>query len=238
MSIPLDENLSELLSEKESMICPHCNTGIKPIEVIPNKIQEGIFIASIFQCPLCKRFIFTEFKAKIIKGYSSIEDYILCNDCSIEYIEKSIYPPNKFPDKNIPIEIKNIYPSFYEIYHQSFIAENENLTKIAGMGYRKALEYLVEDYLKDTFPDKKEDINKNNLSKNIAMIPYPRAVSLARAACYIGNDETHTTKKNPEYNIQDMKKFIIYLCHLILAEKFADNEASLLANKPKLKLKK
>lgn len=233
MSIPLDENLSELLSEKKSMICPHCNTGIKPIEVIPNKIQEGIFIASIFQCPLCKRFIFTEFKAKITRGYSSIEDYILYNDSSIEYIEKSIYPPNKIPDKNIPIEIKDIYPSFYDIYNQSFIAENENLTKIAGMGYRKALEYLVEDYLKDTFPDNIEDINKNNLSKNIEMIPYPRAVSLAKAACYIGNDETHTTKKNPEYNIQDMKKFIIYLCHLILAEKIADNEASLLANKPK-----
>lgn len=232
MSIPLDENLSELLSEKESMICPHCNTGIKPIEVIPNKIQEGIFIASIFQCPLCKRFIFTEFKTLFIKNYE------LDNNYYMKYIGKSIYPPNKFPDKNIPIEIKNIYPSFYEIYHQSFIAENENLTKIAGMGYRKALEYLVEDYLKDTFPDKKEDISKNKLSKNIEMIPYSRAISLARAACYIGNDETHTTKKNPEYNIQDMKKFIIYLCHLILAEKFADNEASLLANKPKLKLKK
>ena len=27
------------------------------------------------------------------------------------------------------------------------------------------------------------------------MIPYSRAISLARAACYIGNDETHTTKK-------------------------------------------
>ena len=133
MSIPLDENLSELLSEKESMICPHCNTGIKPIEVIPNKIQEGIFIASIFQCPLCKRFIFTEFKTLFIKNYE------LDNNYCMKYIGKSIYPPNKFPDKNIPIEIKNIYPSFYEIYHQSFIAENENLTKIAGMGYRKEI---------------------------------------------------------------------------------------------------
>ncbi|WP_443866988.1 hypothetical protein, partial [Megamonas funiformis] len=65
MSTPLDENLSELLSEKESIICPHCNKGIKPIEVIPNKIKKGIFIATIFQSPLCKRIIFNKFKAQI-----------------------------------------------------------------------------------------------------------------------------------------------------------------------------
>ena len=113
MSNPLDENLSELLSEKESIICPHCNTGIKPIEVIPNKIQEGIFIASIFQCPLCKRFIFTEFKAQFINNYE------LDNNYYMEYIGKSIYPPNKFPDKNIPIEIKNIIqvPTRFIINH-------------------------------------------------------------------------------------------------------------------------
>ena len=37
---------------------------------------------------------------------------------------------------------------FLTIYNQSLSAEDNNLDQIAGIGYRKALEFLIKDYLK------------------------------------------------------------------------------------------
>ena len=44
--------------------------------------------------------------------------------------------------------INSISPNFTVIYNQAFSAEQQNLTEICGVGYRKALEYLIKDYIR------------------------------------------------------------------------------------------
>ena len=74
---------------------------------------------------------------------------------------KSSYP--KEPVKQeFDDNIGNISPSFCEIYNQAYTAEQTDLNEIAGMGYRKALEFLIKDYC--IYKNKSEEENiKNSL---------------------------------------------------------------------------
>lgn len=42
-------------------------------------------------------------------------------------------------------KIDEISPKFNEIYKQALAAEVSNLNEIAGLGYRKSLEFLIKD---------------------------------------------------------------------------------------------
>jgi hypothetical protein len=46
------------------------------------------------------------------------------------------------------------------IYTQAHAAEALELTEICGVGYRKALEFLIKDYLITKKPEKSDDIRK------------------------------------------------------------------------------
>ena len=54
--------------------------------------------------------------------------------------------------------------------------------------------------------------------------------NIAKASIWIGNDETHYFRKNPEYDIEDLKSFINTLIHFIEID-FAVNSANSLVNK-------
>src|ERR1043166_3097052 len=45
---------------------------------------------------------------------------------------------------------------FIKTYLQSLVAESNGLDEIAGMGYRKAIEYLVKDWAIQNKPEDKE----------------------------------------------------------------------------------
>lgn len=105
--------------------------------------------------------------------------------------------------------IEKISPKFIEIYHQSEIAENTGLIEICGMGYRKALEFLVKDYAIAFNPDNESEIRNSNLSPCISnFIDNKRIKSLAMASAWIGNDETHYTRKHEDYDVGHLKLFI------------------------------
>ena len=42
--------------------------------------------------------------------------------------------------------IKKLSSNFCEIFNQAYVAELMKLNEIAGIGYRKALEFLIKDY--------------------------------------------------------------------------------------------
>lgn len=206
-------------------ICPRCHKGIFP-KLHPFHAKKtyprGMKIAIIFQCPICEEFFFA--------------DYFIFENPQTGKLIKS--PPNIYPkDTKIKLdiseEISKYYSRFFKIYKQSAIAENYQLDEIAGMGYRKALEFLVKDYLIKLYPEKENEIFSESLGSSIKRISDTQLQTLAKASSYIGNDETHVKKNNPEYNIQDMKKFIKYFCYMILAKITVDIDASKLVNKPK-----
>lgn len=205
-------------------ICPNCGIGIVPNILSWNKATETGEIGIIFECPACKRIAFSTFVIPRSKNTSWTG---INSDYEIETIRIAVYPLliNSPP---IPKDIKEYFPDFYEIYTQADIAEQCNLHKIIGMAYRKALELLVKGYLVMNNPSDEENILAESLGKSIARIPYPKIQALAKAASWIGNDETHTVKKNPDWKVEHMKKFILSLCNLILAEKASDEAINMI----------
>lgn len=107
---------------------------------------------------------------------------------------------------------------FATTYAEAGQAEAQNLTEVAGCGYRKSVEYLVKDYLCKKFPDSAEDIKKELLGAAIKRIEDSRIKTLAERSVWIGNDETHYIKKHENLDIEDMKRFISAMLHYIDAE--------------------
>ncbi|VBB05606.1 Hypothetical protein LUCI_0816 [Lucifera butyrica] len=198
-------------------ICPHCLQGGHPtylsansrLSTIPEEKGKRI-IAIIFLCATCECTYLGEYKEVSKKVYQCV----------------NIYPHPK-PKLDIPFEIKEHFPDFYEIYRQSAIAESSNLDKIAGMGYRKAVEFLVKSYLIDLYPDERENILKEALGASIKRIEYKNIQMIAKAATWLGNDQTHIIQKHPDYDVEDIKIFTLALSHLILAEKVVEKAAFL-----------
>ena len=112
--------------------------------------------------------------------------------------------------------INEISAAFITIYNQAFAAEQQNLTEICGVGYRKALEFLIKDFAIKNSPDKKDEIEKKLLGKCIAdYIDDSRIKSVAKRAVWLGNDETHYVRKWEGKNLTDMKKLIDLTFHWI-----------------------
>ncbi|NEZ46512.1 DUF4145 domain-containing protein [Clostridium niameyense] len=111
------------------------------------------------------------------------------------------------------------YKSSMEIFKQAQIAENLNLYQICGMGYRKALEFLIKDYCIKNCPDSKERIESQFLNKVInEYIKDSNMKECAKRATWLGNDETHYIRKWENKDINDLKKLIQLTMNYILNE--------------------
>jgi hypothetical protein len=124
-------------------------------------------------------------------------------------------------------------PRFVEIYHQAESAEQFGLTELCGVGYRKALEFLVKDFAISYYPGESEKIRALQLSPCISSyIDNQQLKDLARASAWIGNDETHYTRKHEDYNLEHLKTYIDAIVSYITFNLTAQ-EAQELLSKPK-----
>ena len=104
--------------------------------------------------------------------------------------------------------IESVSSSFVEIYNQAKIAEDSGLTHLCGIGYRKSLEFLIKDYALYIHQED-ESIADKPLSQCIKdYLDNDNLKHVATAAAWIGNDETHYTKKHEDYNLDDLKMII------------------------------
>lgn len=167
--------------------CPLCNHDISLNCIFACRSRSGVIY--VFLCP--------RFECQAVF-------FVRWND------EKfTVYPAEANMDK-IFSDVSIVSPDFYETYRQSSIAELSGLDKICGMGYRRAAEFLVKDFL-DAFGDidkSKEEIYKMSFSSAISKLPNQELKALAKAASWLGNDEAHTFKKWTTYDIQNLKSFI------------------------------
>lgn len=124
----------------------------------------------------------------------------------------TVVAPNSLPkSKSFSTIIKEISPSFDSIYNQAFCAEQLSLDQICGVGYRKALEFLIKDYLISTLESdaEKEAIKKKPLGSCIQDdISDSRIKQVAKRATWLGNDETHYVRKWDNKDVSNLKDLI------------------------------
>ncbi len=199
--------------------CPHCGRTMSPLHVgqsisseISNVSYEGRF-SVIFRCSFedCLKYFVIE--------------YINDNYESASMVDYTYRPPIKV---KLPENIEKVSPVFVEIYSQATVAESEALNQIAGVGYRKAAEFLIKDYAISKNKDDEEKIKAILLGQVIAeyLNDFPKIQALAKSVAWIGNDETHYVRRHDDKDIEDLKKFILSAAQFIAADYDADEALS------------
>lgn len=186
--------------------CPLCHTALDPkaIAAVVYSYRNKEYATILNYCHKCKRCFIVTYKITIKNKKQSYKNYFY-------YLtEEQMYSgPQSFQGKNFEDSILILSPGFVEIYNQAECAEVNDLSQISGMGYRKALEFLIKDYAIHFYPEEKEEIKSISLMNCIKKyIDNPKIKTLAEKSAWLGNDETHYIKKHTDRDISDLKIFI------------------------------
>lgn len=207
--------------------------------------KTTLHFSPVKKCPMCHSTFNGETMASVIAPYEFFKYgetrrdwalYVLhyCQVCGLGFCGiysqetdracEDVYKPViAIPEKSKPLEfdpeIARLSPSFVKIFEEAYAAEKQDLTLICGMGYRKALEFLVKDYLIEQYPQETDMIAKEPLAQSIRRIDNPQIKTLAERSAWLGNDETHYTKKHDGYSYEDIKAFLEAMTAFISYEK-------------------
>lgn len=198
--------------------CPHCGKNISPERIQVSNSEDSYHNGSArfvvtFRCSRgeCKRYFAIEYSTNM-NSEARIVDY---------YYRPPI-------EVKLPENIEKVSSVFVEIYSQATVAEQERLDQIAGVGYRKAAEFLIKDYVISKNPEDSENIKRILLGKVISdyLSDFPKLQALARSVAWIGNDETHYIRRHNDKDLQDLKRFILAAAQFIAADYDADDALS------------
>ncbi|WP_270364383.1 DUF4145 domain-containing protein [Enterococcus malodoratus] len=195
--------------------CPHCGEIMKPHflygDSTENANDSSKMIGILLQCT----------HEKCLNYFAERYYYGSESNFKFRRLPNSYTPPIKI---DLPENIEKISSGFIEIYSQSTKAETEKLDQIAGVGYRKSLEFLIKDYAIRKHPNETENIKSKMLGPVISeyLTDFPKLQNLAKAATWIGNDETHYVRRHTDKDIRDMKAFIRSASQFIAADYDAD----------------
>lgn len=184
--------------DKEPNKCPFCHNKITARRYEAFNGKNGLEI--VYRCS-------NEDCQKVFIGIYTL----LSGAYNLDGTSIGTYDPRIFSDN-----IKELSPSFVEIYNQALTSEHYQLEHISGIGYRKALEFLIKDYLISKLPDKEGKIKTKFLGKCIDEdVDNQNLKDIAKRAVWLGNDETHYVRKWETKDITDLKKLIDISVHWI-----------------------
>lgn len=177
--------------------CPHCHHAINAGVISSTINGSERIIDMVIRCPrlACMRTSIAVFRRE--------------NENAVEmgkvFQLRYQYPRNPV-DPVFSEHVAKLSPQYVEIFTQANKAEAFGLEEIAGVGYRKALEFLVKDYCITKLPDKEEDIKKLMLGPVIqSYVDNENIKKCAQRATWLGNDETHYVRRWVDKDINDLK---------------------------------
>lgn len=175
--------------------CPHCHNGIEPR--LLSQSAEKDFSYSIWKCT------FRDCGKQFVVVHSILESGQINLNGFLDGQPIGPYWPET---------IKNLKSKFIETYNQALKAEYFGLDEIAGMGFRKAIEYLVKDYLiqrDNTLEGKIEDkLLASVIGENFNSSQETDLKDLLQRATWLGNDMTHYLRYHDNFDINDLKELI------------------------------
>lgn len=179
--------------------CPICHKGIR-VQHMTGWLNNGR-LQVVFRCPkeICQGLFIAYYEQRTTSATGAADNV---------YYLKGVQP--YAPEKRYFSEvIEEISKEFCDFYNEALEAEDRKLLNICGAGYRKAIEFLIKDYLIKVKSKKQEEIRETPLGKCIEdYIEDDNTKKCAKRAVWIGNDETHYIRKWKEKDLQDLKDLI------------------------------
>lgn len=205
-------------------ICPICKVKISPYPLYAftfNDKENDLKICILEYCTGCHSPFISTYKASTDGGNSTAKQ--------VAYISSE---PNCFSKQNFDDKIIELSPQFDKIYNQALAAEASSLDEIAGLGYRKSLEFLIKDYAIHRHPECEEEIKSKPLAQCIRnYIDNDHITTLAERSAWIGNDEAHYIRKQEDRDVSDMKSFIQAIVYFIGMVLITEDAASMTPKK-------
>lgn len=208
--VDVDTNATIELAFEEIDECPLCHFSLRPEikfgSLVRHKQEPRYDVYLSGFCTKCRKMFFIKYHGEVLPS---------SNLCA-PVLEKLIpVTPRIEP---FSTGISNLSHTFVNTYNQAQFAESQGLTEICGMGYRRALEFLVKDYLIHLAPNQAETIKAQPLGASIKQINNDHIKVLAERSTWIGNDETHYVRKHEDFDYTDMKRFIKAMVRYIDSE--------------------
>lgn len=177
--------------------CPICNDKMTPIIEASAKYDPDLSecIGVLFKCISCLSYYSNKYK--LVRGYGT-------QYTAIKMKQHTTPDVDYIFDKNI----EEFSPKFKEIYSQALYADSLNLKEVSGIAFRKALEFLIKDYLIKVKGLDESKVSNLFLGTAVQKIEDEYIKSLADISVIIGNDETHYKRRNEDLDIEDLKTYI------------------------------
>ena len=179
--------------------CAHCKNRLVTFTTNSWSIRQDSSLCET-RCPACK---------KTVKFWLIPRQKQETQDNAIKVTDIFTEPDPPLHINYDQQAIDEISPDFSKIYRHACQAEQYGLSTLVGIGYRKALEFLLKDWAIKNNPDDRSKIEKMNLSKCIS--EYVKDLSLrdrfARAV-WLGNDETHYKKIWEDKDLEVLKRIL------------------------------
>lgn len=186
-------------------ICPHCHVANEPALQSKSYDKQVDKLLSIWRCN------YNKCKKMFAVSHISSDSNRFIIDRHLNGLPKGpIWPEpilNLKDGKTIGSESEE-ESKFIKTYLQSLESETHGLDEISGMGYRKAIEYLVKDWAIASNPDKKDEILSQWMSAVIKEHYNGDLKEILDRATWLGNDQTHYNKLFEEYNLSHLKELI------------------------------
>lgn len=197
-------------------------------------------------CPLCHRNIIPKYIiSQNIEGHHLCQAVFRCTNQNCQETFISTYADTLKTENNVPIfdfvrsapispqeavfseTIKKISTSFVDIYNQALSAESHNLNQLVGIGLRKAVEFLIKDFAVHQNPKNEKVIRASMLGKCIdEYIDDTNVKKCAKRAAWLGNDETHYTRKWENKDVKDLKLLVRltvnWIDNVLLTQKYVE----------------
>lgn len=178
--------------------CPKCSRSI--VNATIGWARQAGYIFAIHTCTYCGQAIYFF----LFTPPSMPEEFD-------EAGSRLFVHPTPRAREEVEERLQKVSPRFQRIYNQALTAELLGLDEIAGMGQRKALEFLLKDFATYKCPEKQETIRKSSVKTvidNYLATDYPRLKIASERAAWLGNDEAHYIRKWEGKDLQDLKTLI------------------------------
>ena len=190
--------------------CPFCHNSVTPNSLFAHQSSTSLEVFMVCPNKDCE------------KSFIGYYDHAYDGARLWRYENKTTQ--GNLKGKEFSTEIKETSTNFELIYNEAYTAEQQDLKQICGVGYRKALEFLIKDYSILKNEAEKEKILKMPLGNCIkTFVEDTRMQSVAKRAVWLGNDETHYVKKWENKDLNDLKKLIDLTVHWIEMEKLTES---------------
>lgn len=181
--------------------CPICHTAVHPA-VLGAQAATMQWFEYVLRCPreACEHIFVARYSNYSRPGPGGAGSY--------SYRLHQVLPITPKPPA-LPNNVAALSPVFAKIFSQAHTAEQTGLDEIAGVGFRKGLEFLVKDYAISRDKAKEEEIKAMPLAQCISgFVKDERIREVTKRATWLGNDETHYVRKWEDKDLKDLKALI------------------------------